>query len=633
MPSPFDDPELRAQMAKMGVVHKPGMAEDLLKEVAPLLKSDGVDLDDLGDTDIETLNAALARATERRNLELLTPIGAQRDAALTALHTFTTAIAKGDEAEAHTIVENIEPEATAPAPSVSHVIGVSLGLLDEWSTDSELGTAMRGARVPGWDRKASRTAASDILTLARKVRAFDSADSLIRRHRGLSVHEGAMLVVAGSLLAVAAARGISLDEVANRMLRGSAPRETPPQHPTSPAWPAASAFRKTSPSASATPKRGRGVSGNPARRSADIADQRLRRDFARWLEQSGFEDHTGVPPRDHAFNLFVIIDAMRVTDLDLNDPADFDDIIEILIEIADENAGDGAEEILVQQLDLLHSYVHFRIDTGDPDAWDDAHVSIEAAITYIGDDAPSPLAEILAEAAQIPVEERKAAYLQLPIVASVRDLLAWVGKSRAVTPAGAVRRADIADLAGFLGIDAVGVARLPNRLDEDGPQQVQSMADIAEVRSWWDALQVCELIEVSPTRVYPGPAAESWMADPEPPFEDVEQVIAMFVAELVNPDEGGKRFEHIAADALLRGLIIALAPDAADEFTDDDAYGLLAAVGHGRMRQLVSLGIVEEPSDADFVVPRHLRGAVAGGVLTALTVMSAMDDLDDVDWE
>ncbi|MFK4850190.1 hypothetical protein ACI3KT_01020 [Microbacterium sp. ZW T6_19] len=107
MPSPFDDPEFRAQMAKMGVAHQPGMAADLMRDLAPLLKADGVDLDELGETDIATLDAALGRAIERRNLELLTSIGAQRAGAIATLRVFTAAMPEGNEKIARAILDTV----------------------------------------------------------------------------------------------------------------------------------------------------------------------------------------------------------------------------------------------------------------------------------------------------------------------------------------------------------------------------------------------------------------------------------------------------------------------------------------------------------------------------------------------
>ena len=44
-----------------------GLADDLLRELAPLLAEDGIDVSRLDDVDVPTLQAALDRAVERRN--------------------------------------------------------------------------------------------------------------------------------------------------------------------------------------------------------------------------------------------------------------------------------------------------------------------------------------------------------------------------------------------------------------------------------------------------------------------------------------------------------------------------------------------------------------------------------------
>lgn len=77
MPNIFDDPEVKAAIAAAGVVHKPGIAQEVLRDLAPFLAEEGIDLNDPGDTDLETLNAALARATARYN-QSLPPVGQPR---------------------------------------------------------------------------------------------------------------------------------------------------------------------------------------------------------------------------------------------------------------------------------------------------------------------------------------------------------------------------------------------------------------------------------------------------------------------------------------------------------------------------------------------------------------------------
>ena len=67
MPNIFDDPEVKAAMAAAGVVHTPGIAQEVLRDLAPFLAEEGIDLSDPGDVDLDTLNAAFARATSRYN--------------------------------------------------------------------------------------------------------------------------------------------------------------------------------------------------------------------------------------------------------------------------------------------------------------------------------------------------------------------------------------------------------------------------------------------------------------------------------------------------------------------------------------------------------------------------------------
>jgi len=50
------------------------LADELMRNLAPLLAEDGVDINDV--TDMEALNLALSMAVERRNMELFTPVSA-----------------------------------------------------------------------------------------------------------------------------------------------------------------------------------------------------------------------------------------------------------------------------------------------------------------------------------------------------------------------------------------------------------------------------------------------------------------------------------------------------------------------------------------------------------------------------
>lgn len=112
---------------------KAGLADELLNELAPLLAEDGIDIDDLEASDLGTLQAAMNRAVERRNMALFTPVGDARDIAATTLGLVVDAILENNTALAGAILDQVQPE--SPDDSVATVascIGISLGLLDTW---------------------------------------------------------------------------------------------------------------------------------------------------------------------------------------------------------------------------------------------------------------------------------------------------------------------------------------------------------------------------------------------------------------------------------------------------------------------------------------------------------------------
>ncbi|RFA06601.1 hypothetical protein B7R21_19365 [Subtercola boreus] len=200
MAGPFHDPEVQRLMRQAGVVHRPGLAAELLREIGPLLAEDGFDINNLEAPDLETLNAAIGRAVERRNFERFVPVGRTRQQALTILRLASEAISENRTDAARVVIAGLQPEPVGDRPSIAHVIGVSLGLLDTWHTDPALLPVLRGVRVPVWDKQ-SRAAAADVLALAGKGRAFDSISGLHRRHSGQAILDGGILAVTGTLQA------------------------------------------------------------------------------------------------------------------------------------------------------------------------------------------------------------------------------------------------------------------------------------------------------------------------------------------------------------------------------------------------------------------------------------------------
>jgi len=192
-------PEPPARMPQ--IRRKPGLADEMLRELAPLLAEEGIDVDNIDVTDLDTLQAAMNRAVERRNMELFSPVGATRDIALTTLRLVVEAILDGDTALAGALLDRIQPESPDnTVATVSSCIGIALGLLDDWlSGQAPKVPAGLGEHtsLPAGHWHGER-AATDIFVLARKAKAFATLDKLL-------IRQGGPQVLAGSTLALAAA--------------------------------------------------------------------------------------------------------------------------------------------------------------------------------------------------------------------------------------------------------------------------------------------------------------------------------------------------------------------------------------------------------------------------------------------
>ncbi len=190
-------PEPPAGMPR--VEFKPGLADETLRELAPLLAQEGIDVDKLEVADLPTLQRALNRAVERRNLELFSPMGATREIAVLHLRRVVEAILTDDTRLAGQLLDQVQPESPDnTVATVASCIGIVLGLLDDWLGAPSGGPGF-GTHIPlpagHWN---GERAATDMLALARKGKAFRSLDKLLVRHRGPQV-------LAGSALALAAA--------------------------------------------------------------------------------------------------------------------------------------------------------------------------------------------------------------------------------------------------------------------------------------------------------------------------------------------------------------------------------------------------------------------------------------------
>lgn len=195
----------------------PGLAKQTLRELAPLLAEEGIDVDNIDVPDLDTLQAALNRAVERHNMTRFTPIGQARELAITVLRRVIEAIAEGNTTLAAAILDQVQPESPDnTAAAVAGCIGTALGLLDDWLTGSHSRAPKdlrQRAQLPAGHWLGER-AATDILVLARKRRAFRSLDPLITRQGGKHVLYGSALTLAATIQTWSAATGTPVTDLA-----------------------------------------------------------------------------------------------------------------------------------------------------------------------------------------------------------------------------------------------------------------------------------------------------------------------------------------------------------------------------------------------------------------------------------
>jgi len=201
---------------------KPGMANEMLRELAPLLAEEGIDVENIDVSDMETLQRAMNRAVERHNTSRFTPVGDTREVAAAALRLVVEALAEDDTAAASAILDQVQPESPDnSAPTVSACIGITLGLLDDWlggadpTTPTRLGDRIR---LPKGHWQGER-AARDILALAGQGRAFRTLGSLITRHGGPQVLYGSALALTATIRAWSNDTGTPVAELARTAIR------------------------------------------------------------------------------------------------------------------------------------------------------------------------------------------------------------------------------------------------------------------------------------------------------------------------------------------------------------------------------------------------------------------------------
>ncbi|MDR0284102.1 MAG: hypothetical protein LBI33_04330 [Propionibacteriaceae bacterium] len=367
-------------------------------------------------------------------------------------------------------------------------------------------------------------------------------------------------------------------------------------------------------------KTGKGVSGNPAKRGQQRTDQAAVNAFTAWLHA---QEVISGPNVETEADLYAwLIAQARGSGIDPSTPAGLDLVVDVISQLADEETdAAGPTQACLLTLD---DYIHFRIAKDGPAAWEALHERVEQSLS----DA-NPLASALSTAImvadRIDPDVRRTALAEIPLVSAVARLLGWIGKGRPITTAGNLRRADIAEAAAMLGIDAIGVDRAPDWTvrSTPGPLQVTSMSDISRLSSWWRALCAAKLLKLTTTKVRPGPEADTWLAEPLLPADLAEQVVAFFVGDTVI-NTGGWYYEW----GVVVARTIARLAEAVDPGNAPLPTNLPAEVDAERVdRQVIALVRALESAgllrlDGDRIVVRpELRGALAQGAVVALAML------------
>lgn len=181
------------------------MADELLRDLEPLLAEQGIDIHGGAPVSLEFLQHAMADAVERHNVELFSPVGKAHELAVGLLQEAVGSLLDGDPGYAAELLDDVPPESPdGSGPTVAGCIGVALGLLDNWlsgQTKAAPATLGKDSALPPGSDPLTKKAASDILALAAKGRSFRSVNQLIVNHGG-----GGNILFA-SILALAAATG------------------------------------------------------------------------------------------------------------------------------------------------------------------------------------------------------------------------------------------------------------------------------------------------------------------------------------------------------------------------------------------------------------------------------------------
>lgn len=347
-----------------------------------------------------------------------------------------------------------------------------------------------------------------------------------------------------------------------------------------------------------------------------------------------------------------------------------EELLDLTVLLGEEAASDGVDgldlssgEQLAALVDVLAHYLDFLSETN---SWRASDAEFEASYAALdtmslADLTAGLLGDLFAaldHLPAVPAAEQLHALQQLPVVAGVDRVLAWVGQGKPVTGTGGLRLADIEPVAALIGLHVVGqkgaVAARTGDADvefaldtvlgrphsPDAPSVVGSMWDDAPLSTWWIALSLTGLLDVGAASARPGATAASWhRADAAEQLASRTGFVDQYVQEWFE-NEAALDLEstpHILIRVLTM-LSAAISPEVLPELgtaaiTDlvDEELGFETSFASAMRSSMVlahlrAAGlVVPEPAPDGterFVVPAALRPAVRRGLRPSIDALT-----------
>ena len=244
-------------------------------------------------------------------------------------------------------------------------------------------------------------------------------------------------------------------------------------------------------------------SGHPARRTSDgasVFEQPVRNAMARYAAQlRAFfnERHTAADTEAGIEGLVTLLtvhsrlrNQVSVTELEHD---------ALAIQFGDLRA--IGEDVAIACASILKEFVLFLAETG---LWSGTVEEFKAVFELISaQSGESPI--VVPELDEATADEK---WSKLPMVATARQLLAWVGEGRAVQPNGLLKESELVSAAAAIGIDVVFDADAQPesfRWVPEAGTAVGSLAHLPKLGAYWDALLRAGMLTKQDDKAVPTP--------------------------------------------------------------------------------------------------------------------------------